>query len=142
MAVRSQPPAAGGASVPEAEPAADGRLPIYDAVESGWFANRGEQPAATAAAEGSWAPRVDRGLRTAETVMAPSSDGVTTAGLPVRVPRANLVPGAISGPAAGATAPRSATAARDRLAGFQRGTSLGRAAASAAAAPDGEDEIS
>ena len=74
--------------------------------------------------------------------MAPSSDGVTTAGLPVRVPRANLVPGAISGPPAAAAAPRSATAARDRLAGLQRGTSLGREAAGAAAAPDGEDEIS
>ncbi len=156
VAVRSQPPAAVGASVPdepvgriagatsgpEAEPAADGRLPIYDAVESGWFANRGEQSGATAAAEGSWAPRADRGLRTADTVMAPSSDGVTTAGLPVRVPRANLVPGAISGPPAAAAAPRSATAARDRLAGLQRGTSLGREAAGAAAAPDGEDESS
>jgi hypothetical protein len=58
---------------------------------------------------------------------------VTTSGLPVRVPRANLVPGAINGPQPAAPGPaRSATAARDRLARLQRGTSEGRAAASTA----------
>jgi hypothetical protein len=54
---------------------------------------------------------------------------VTTAGLPVRVPRANLVPGAVGHPPSDAPAPaRSAAATRDRLAGFQRGASRGRAA--------------
>ncbi len=127
---------------PQASPAEERRLPIYEAVESDWFSCR-KQFGGTAAAEGSWAPRVDDGWRAAEAVIAPSSSGVTTAGLPVRLPRANLVPGAISGPQP--TAPRSArspTAARDRLAGFQRGTSEGRAAASAAADPGDEGKTS
>ena len=127
---------------PRAGPADERRLPIYEAVESEWFSRR-KQFGGTAAAEGSWAPRVDDGWRAAEAVIAPSSSGVTTAGLPVRMPRANLVPGAISGPQP--TAPRavrSATAARDRLAGFQRGTSEGRAASSAAPGPGDEGKNS
>ena len=73
---------------------------------------------------------VDDGWRAAEAVIAPSSSGVTTAGLPVRVPRANLVPGAISGPQPdSARVGQVRSAARDRLSGFQQGTSQGRAAA-------------
>ena len=127
---------------PQASPADERRLPIYEAVESDWFSRR-KQFGGTAAADGSWAPRVDDGWRAAEAVIAPSSSGVTTSGLPVRVPRANLVPGAISGPQPTAPGPvRSATAARDRLAGFQRGTSEGRAAASAAPGPGDEGKTS
>jgi len=142
--IRPRPPAQDQAPPlePQASPAQERRLPIYEAVESDWFSRR-KQFGGTAAAEGSWAPSVDDGWRAAEAVIAPSSSGVTTTGLPVRVPRANLVPGAISGPQP--TAPgsaRSATAARDRLAGFQRGTSEGRAAASAAADPGGEGKTS
>ena len=82
-------------------------------------------------------PPADGGWDAAKTVLAPASSGVTTAGLPVRAPRANLVPGAIGSPPAG-RAPRparSADAARNRLAGFQRGASRGRAASS----HDGQD---
>jgi signal transduction histidine kinase len=131
----SQPPAPEAPGVQEADPADTGRLPIYEAVESDWFGNSRKPSGGTAAAEGSWASPADEGWRAASTVIAPSSGGVTTAGLPVRMPRANLVPGAISSPAAPA-APRSADAARDRLAGFQRGVSQGRAAMNAAAHPD------
>jgi hypothetical protein len=150
--VRSQPPVAAGngdepavstagaASGAQSEPAENGRLPIYDAVESHWFGNR--QSGGSAAAEGGGASPAGRGWRAAKTVITPSSDGVTTAGLPVRVPRANLVPGAISGVSAAPAAPRSATAARDRLSGLQRGIGQGRAAASATATPDGEDKAS
>ncbi|MGO9141388.1 MAG: ATP-binding protein [Streptosporangiaceae bacterium] len=138
--IRPRPPAQDQAPAPgpQASPADERRLPIYEAVESDWFSRR-EQFGGTAAAEDGWEPRVDEGWRAAEAVIAPSSSGVTTAGLPVRMPRANLVPGAISGPQP--TAPRSArsaTAARDRLAGFQRGASEGRAAASAAPGPGDE----
>ena len=127
---------------PEAGPADKRRLPIYDAVESDWFSNRPKQFSAIAAAEGGWASPVDKGWHAAKAVTAPSSSGVTTAGLPVRMPRANLVPGAISGPPAAAPAPaRSATAARDRLAGFQRGAIQGRAV-SGAAHPGEEDQPS
>jgi len=142
--IRPRPPAQDQAPAlgPQASPADERRLPIYEAVESDWFSRR-KQFGGTAAAEGSWAPRVDEGWHAAEAVIAPSSSGVTTAGLPVRVPRANLVPGAISGPQPTAPGPvRSATAARDRLAGFQRGTSEGRAAASAAVDPGGEGKTS
>ena len=128
---------------PEASPADERRLPIYEAVESDWFSNRPKPFGGTAAAEGGWAAPVHEGWHAAKAaVTAPSSSGVTTAGLPVRMPRANLVPGAIGAPQAAAPAPaRSATAARDRLAGFQRGTSHGRAVAGAAHLGD-EDQPS
>jgi signal transduction histidine kinase len=130
-------------AAPEASPADQRRLPIYEAVESDWFRNHRKQFGATAAAEGSWAAPVDAGWHTAKAVTAPSSSGATMAGLPVRVPRANLVPGAISGPPPAAPTPaRSASAARNRLAGFQRGTSEGRAAAGATADPGEEDPTS
>jgi len=118
---------------PAASPADQRRLPIYEAVESDWFANRHKQSGGTVAAEDSWASPVDEGWHAAKAVTAPSSSGVTTAGLPVRVARANLVPGAISDPQPAALgSARSATAARDRLAGLQRGAVEGRAAAGAA----------
>jgi len=127
----AEPPPAGhpagasvpaGALVPAASPVEDSaderRLPIYEAVESDWFGNHRTPPS-------------DRGWEAARTVLTPSSNGVTTAGLPVRVPRANLVPGTIGSPPSDAPGPaRSAATARDRLAGFQRGASQGRAAAS------------
>jgi signal transduction histidine kinase len=124
---------AGVAPVPAAsqveDPADERRLPIYEAVESDWFGNR-RTPAGGAAATGSsWRPAADRGWDAARTVLTPSSSGVTTAGLPVRVPRANLVPGTIGDPPSDAPAPaRSAAVTRDRLSGFQRGASQGRAA--------------
>jgi len=120
-----QAPASGQvglASGPDASPAedpADGRrLPIYEAVESDWFSRHGQPPAVA-----------DSGWEAAKTVLAPASSGVTTAGLPMRAPRTNLVPGTIGRPRPDASGPaRSADAARTRLAGFQQGASRGRAA--------------
>jgi len=159
-AAQDQPPAAArrpaAAGLPGAEadlpeagmapsgehPAEERRLPIYEAVESDWFRNHRKAPGPAAAAEASWAPAADEGWHAAEAVTAPSSAGMTTAGLPVRMPRANLVPGAIGSPQpAGPLPPRSASAIRDRLTGFQRGTSQGRAAAGGAVSLGGEDEI-
>jgi signal transduction histidine kinase len=117
---------------PEAQAPANGRrLPIYEAVESDWFSSRRKPPGgATAAADG-WEAPVGSGWDAARIVLAPASSGVTTAGLPVRAPRANLVPGAIGSPRPDDSGPvRSADAARNRLAGFQRGASRGRAASS------------
>jgi signal transduction histidine kinase len=118
------------------EPAGQRRLPIYEAVESDWFSGHGQRSGGGAAAEADWGPPADSGWDAAKTVLAPASSGVTTSGLPVRTPRANLVPGAAgrpqsdpAGPAASAGPARSADAARNRLAGFQRGASRGRAAA-------------
>jgi hypothetical protein len=90
-------------------------------------------------AEAGWGVAADSGWDAAKTVLAPASSGVTTSGLPVRTPRANLVPGAAGRPPSGGAGPagpagaagpaRSADAIRNRLAGFQQGASRGRAAA-------------
>jgi hypothetical protein len=111
-------------------------------VESDWFSVHGKRTDSAAVAGAGWGAAADSGWDAAKTVLAPASSGVTTSGLPVRTPRANLVPGAAGrkpsggpGPADpgdpdGATRPgRSADAIRNRLAGFQQGASRGRAAA-------------
>jgi hypothetical protein len=137
-----------GVIVPPAESLADeNRLPIFEAVESDWFrhgrnafswsgSSSPEEPERAA-----WTSPADEGWRAAETVSAPSSGGTTSAGLPKRVPQANLVPGA----AAATTAPaptRSAAVTRDRFANFQRGVREARAAASGGTESAGEDETS
>jgi signal transduction histidine kinase len=127
---------------------AEHRLPIFEAVESDWF-RRGRQavgrPSAPEDSEpgNGWASPADAGWRAAEVVSAPSSGGVTPAGLPKRVPQANLVPGAATAAGAAPAVPaRSAAATRDRFASFQRGAKEGRAAASGTESSDGEDESS
>jgi anti-sigma regulatory factor (Ser/Thr protein kinase) len=87
------------------------RLPIFESVESDWFGHRRNGAAGSAP--------------------------MTVAGLPTRVPKANLIPGSVG---AVLVSPRpalarSAVQARERLASFQRGVREGRAAAS-------DDEIS
>jgi signal transduction histidine kinase len=105
----------------------DMRLPIYDSIESEWF-RRGN----TTFGEGgaAWTSPADEGFRrAAETAVAPIAGQLTNAGLPQRVPSANLVPGSIGArPApqqAGQAPPpsdgpsRSPQAVRARLTGFQ-----------------------
>jgi signal transduction histidine kinase len=121
------------------------RLPIYDSVESDWFRRSGngddgdDQHAATStqpspsAATSAWASPADDGWRAAaQVIQSPSAGAATSAGLPRRVPSANLVPGSVGGQRAGAAKPaapaRSADEARRRLAGLQRGIREGRAA--------------
>jgi len=134
----SEADATSAAASPAEDPAAGRRLPIYEAVESDWFSSR-RKPSGGAAAGGGWQAPADGGWDAAKTVLAPASSGVTTAGLPVRAPQANLVPGAIGGsrPDVSGSA-RSADAARNRLAGFQRGASRGREASG----HDGQDPTS
>ena len=120
-----------------AVPQGQGPLPIYESVESDWFRRSRRSPAQTAAAvattsSSSWTSAADEGWRAAEAVSKPTSDGVTTSGLPRRVPQANLVPGTVGadGPAPSARSPvRSADAARERFASFQRGVQRARTAA-------------
>jgi signal transduction histidine kinase len=141
---QANPPEGGPAPSPE-PPQHEHRLPVYEAVESDWFRNRGKTLGGAGATEGEggWASPADAGWHAAGAVAAPSSGGLTTAGLPVRVPRANLVPGAISGPQpAPPVSARSAAAVRDRLAGFQRGVSQGRAATGSALDSRGQDKNS
>ena len=86
------------------------RLPIFDSLESDWFRRSGKTLSATqrpqgaqdaqaapAAAQASWTSPADEGWRAAQAVATPAAGETTQAGLPRRVPRANLVPGSVGG---------------------------------------------
>ncbi|MFD8529289.1 nitrate- and nitrite sensing domain-containing protein [Streptosporangium canum] len=77
-----------------------------------------------------WSTPADQGWAAAEVAKKPVEGGTTGAGLPKRVPKANLVPGSAS--AAPATPPPpmppiSAERVRSRLSSFQQGVRQGRA---------------
>jgi signal transduction histidine kinase len=130
------PPAVGGSQ--------DHRLPIFDSLESDWFRRSGNvslssssvaTPAAPVAAGQTWSSPADEGYRAARVAAEPASDETTTAGLPKRTPRANLVPGSVGGGGGGEEADsappaRSAETIRSRMASFQRGVRDARATAS------------
>jgi hypothetical protein len=143
--------------VPPAQQTQEYRLPIFEAVESDWFRrgrssvgwsqdSEAEAPARTASGSGggsgSWSSPADSGWQAAAAAAAPSSAGTTTAGLPKRVPKANLVPGTASSEPAAPSPARSASATRDRFASFQRGVREGRAAATSGEKNTGEDDSS
>ncbi len=147
---------------PSASLGEENRLPIFEAVESDWFRHgrhavsrpgteeRGDGSSIIVGADsvsadsvsvdgGSWDSPADEGWRAAEAAKAPSSGGVTSAGLPKRVPQANLVPGTAAETPAAVPA-RSAAATRERFASFQRGVREGRAAAGGDEREGGEDD--
>jgi len=134
------------------------RLPIFDSLESDWFRRSGtplttasrtkgvqgaqgpqglrEAEPQAAAGPSAWTSPADEGWRAAQAVAAPAAGDTTQAGLPRRVPRANLVPGSVGnggGQGSQETATeapvRSPDVARSRMASFQRGVREGRAAA-------------
>jgi signal transduction histidine kinase len=117
----------------------DQRLPIFDSLESDWFRRSGKPAGpgtATATAtvtQPSWNSPADEGYRAARVAATPAAGENTTAGLPKRVPRANLVPGSVGGGGSEETesAPpvRSADTIRNRMASFQRGVREARSAA-------------
>jgi signal transduction histidine kinase len=125
----------------------DQRLPIYDSLESDWFRRSGKTVSTARPAQGgqgakaaasaaqsssSWTSPADEGWRAAQALAEPAAGDPTQAGLPRRVPRANLVPGSVGGGGgdAEADAPaRSPDVARTRMASLQRGVREGRAAA-------------
>jgi hypothetical protein len=110
----------------------ENRLPIFEAVESDWF-RRGRptvewQNGKEEHAPGRiWTSPADEGWRAAEAAVVPTSGGTTTAGLPRRVPQANLIPGTAAEVAVPVPV-RSAAATRERFASLQRGMREGRAA--------------
>ncbi|MGW3210579.1 nitrate- and nitrite sensing domain-containing protein, partial [Streptomyces sp. NPDC001135] len=144
---------------PEALPPAtgpgDGRTPLYDTLETNWFhggpqgegapaQQQPQQPQAPApapqrptngngSATGSWrtSPN-DELVRQAERVRQPAAGGVTTSGLPRRVPRANLVPGTAQQQQhqAGPQVSRAPDDVRGRLTNLRRGIAQGRQAGS------------
>jgi anti-sigma regulatory factor (Ser/Thr protein kinase) len=130
----------GEVAVPPADSPADReRLPIFDSVESHWF-NRGRQAIGRFDQSGEgWTSPADEGWRAAEVVHAPTVDGTTSAGLPKREPKANLIPGTaaasaassqVSGTSPGTAPGRSATETAGRYASYQDGIRQGRAALS------------
>ncbi|HEY9241249.1 MAG TPA: ATP-binding protein, partial [Streptosporangiaceae bacterium] len=71
----------------------------------------------------SWTSPADAGWQAAEVAYAPVTAGTTGAGLPKRVPKANLVPGAAGPSPLSHTLPpvRTASQTRDRFASYQQG---------------------
>jgi signal transduction histidine kinase len=132
----------GQVTVPSAGPQ---RLPIFDSLESDWFRRSGttmtgpqralSSAAQPPASQAAWTSPADEGWRAAQVVASPAAGETTQAGLPRRVPRANLVPGSVGSGGTGsqdevAESPaRSADAVRSRMSSFQRGVREGRAAA-------------
>ena len=117
------------------------RLPVFNAVESRWFKegrNSPGSPGLTSATGSRWSSPADVGWRAASAADSPSSVGSTAAGLPIRQPNANLVPGTISSVEPVAPS-RSAAAARERFAALKRGVDKGRAVTRQATSP-GDDE--
>jgi signal transduction histidine kinase len=112
----------------------DQRLPIFDTLESDWFRRSGKSlnSADATGAGRSWTSPADEGWAVARAAASPAAGETTTAGLPKRVPRANLVPGSVGGGEDTESAPppaRSADTIRSRMASFQRGVREARAAA-------------
>ncbi|MEU0570034.1 nitrate- and nitrite sensing domain-containing protein [Nonomuraea sp. NPDC005983] len=112
--------AAATGPIPAVSPpsAGDEFLPIFASVESAWFEHSDNGA--------NWdSSKADVGWHAAEAVIEPVRDGSTAAGLPKRVPKANLVPGS----ADTASAPKGVTPmpsvspdqVRSRLSSFQQG---------------------
>jgi hypothetical protein len=129
---------------PATTPAAENsRLPIFESVESDWFrrSRRGSDAPDPGTPTEAWSSPADEGWQAAEVAQAPVSNGTTAAGLPQRVPKANLVPGraGLAGAAAQTVPTRSAAQTQERLASFQRAVREARAAAQAGDAGQGEE---
>ena len=103
----------------------DHRLPIFDSLESDWFRRSGKSmPSAAPPAGQTWNSPADEGWKAARSAASPEAGETTTAGLPKRVPRANLVPGSVGSATEDTddeTPARSAEAIRNRMSSFQRG---------------------
>ncbi|MFI9465821.1 sensor histidine kinase [Streptomyces xiamenensis] len=130
-----------GQSTPRTEPEAAPGGGGFGAAPRDDFP-RTEPAAATPGASPSWRPSPNDELgRQAGQLRQPSAGGVTTSGLPRRVPRANLVAGAAqqSQQQAAPTGPqvsRAPDAVRGRLTNLRRGIQQGRQANSTAGRTD------
>ncbi|GAA2557807.1 hypothetical protein GCM10010398_52460 [Streptomyces fimbriatus] len=147
--VRHEPEA-----LPPASGPGDGRTPLYDTLETNWFRGGGgqeqgndsapapqqhpQQPQGPTGPQRSASPAWrsspnDELVRQAERVRQPAAGGVTTSGLPRRVPRANLVPGTAQQQShqSGPQVSRAPDDVRGRLTNLRRGIAQGRQAGSA-----------
>ncbi|MFL6073762.1 MAG: nitrate- and nitrite sensing domain-containing protein [Mycobacteriales bacterium] len=113
---------------------------IFSTMESEWFRTHdGQSPipptsSAHSLTDREWTTPADSGWRAAEAAATPPSAGTTPAGLPVRVPMAQLVPGAAAPPPPGQSPTpdevrqRSARDTRSLLDSYRQGLERGRAA--------------
>jgi signal transduction histidine kinase len=115
-------------------PAETEPIPVYESVASEWFRRGGQVPGmpaplAGAAAQGTWNSPGDAGWRAAESAVTPVQGQLTAAGLPQRIPRANMVPGSIGGsggaPQAAGSAPRAAGGAPQAPGGGRQAPATG-----------------
>ena len=124
-------PDALAAAVPAGDAGPTG-LPSPDAATA---AGERQRPTATAPYTSSWrtSPN-DELVRQAERVKKPAAGGITTSGLPRRVPRANLVPGTAQEQSnqTGPQVSRAPDDVRGRLTNLRRGIQQGRQAAATA----------
>jgi len=115
---------------PVPEMAGNGQsLPIFDSLESDWFRRGGSPSDADQRTRPAWSSPSDDGWRAARAAVSPTAGDTTQAGLPRRVPSANLVPGSAGRQERTASA-RSPESVRDRMANYQRGVRDASAAAS------------
>ncbi|MGC3000324.1 hypothetical protein ACPF8X_18665, partial [Streptomyces sp. G35A] len=155
--VRHEPEA-----LPPASGPGDMRTPLYDTLETNWFRGQEQgngsapapqqqqqppqqqqQPQQPQQPQGPTGPQRsatsawrsspnDELVRQAERVRQPAAGGVTTSGLPRRVPRANLVPGTAQQQShqSGPQVSRAPDDVRGRLTNLRRGIAQGRQAGS------------
>ncbi|MEF9906579.1 sensor histidine kinase [Streptomyces sp. P9-A2] len=146
-------------ALPPASGPGDGRTPLYDTLETNWFHGAQEEqgnppapaqqpqqqpqqqspqqpqgptgPQRSAATTWRSSPN-DELVRQAERVRKPAAGGVTTSGLPRRVPKANLVPGTAQQQShqSGPQVSRAPDDVRGRLTNLRRGIAQGRQAGS------------
>ncbi|MEU0582009.1 hypothetical protein ABZ465_32975, partial [Streptomyces griseoincarnatus] len=144
-------------ALPPASGPGDGRTPLYDTLETNWFRGgqggaqeqgNGSAPAAPPQPQQSPQPQSPTGsqrsnaawrsspndelVKQAERVRKPAAGGVTTSGLPRRVPKANLVPGTAQqqNHQSGPQVSRAPDDVRGRLTNLRRGIAQGRQAGS------------
>ncbi|MEU3102858.1 sensor histidine kinase [Streptomyces griseoflavus] len=141
-------------ALPPASGPGDGRTPLYDTLETNWFRQNGgtpdqgngpapvsQQPSQPQQPQGPTGPQRstsaawrsspnDELVRQAERVRQPAAGGVTTSGLPRRVPKANLVPGTAQQQShqSGPQVSRAPDDVRGRLTNLRRGIAQGRQA--------------
>ncbi|GAB2824420.1 hypothetical protein GCM10027073_62980 [Streptomyces chlorus] len=143
-------------ALPPASGPGDGRTPLYDTLETNWFhgaqEEQGNPPVPAQQPQQQQPPQQPQGptgpqrsvattwrsspndelVRQAERVRKPAAGGVTTSGLPRRVPKANLVPGTAQQQShqSGPQVSRAPDDVRGRLTNLRRGIAQGRQAGS------------
>ncbi|MBM4828408.1 MULTISPECIES: nitrate- and nitrite sensing domain-containing protein [Actinomycetes] len=147
-------------ALPPASGPGDGRTPLYDTLETNWFhggqggaqeqgngsaptapqqpqqpqqSPQPQSPTGSQRSNAAWrsSPN-DELVKQAERVRKPAAGGVTTSGLPRRVPKANLVPGTAQqqNHQSGPQVSRAPDDVRGRLTNLRRGIAQGRQAGS------------